>query len=72
MLTQITYYPIFGKPLIMYLGILTLMSFLFTALIAIMNQKGIKKIPFKWHTRMAKVSIVLAIIHGLLGVLAFF
>jgi len=69
MLEKISYYLIFGKPLIMYLGILTLLSFLFTAMIAVLNKKGINTIPFEWHPRMAIFSIILAIIHGFLGVM---
>lgn len=73
MLEYITYYQIFGKPLIMYLGLLTLSSFLFTASIAVLNIKfGINKIPFKWHPRMAAISITLALIHGTLGILLYF
>jgi hypothetical protein len=56
MLGHLAYYTILGKPLIMYLGILTLLSFAFTASIPILNQKGIHKIPFSWHPRMAKIS----------------
>jgi len=72
MFRNIAYFLIFGKPLIMYLGILTLFSLLFTALIGFLNFKGIHKIPFKWHLRMAVILIILAIIHGLLGLLAYF
>lgn len=72
MFKSIAYYLIFGKPLILYLGILTLLSFLFTASIAIMNLKGIHKIPFAWHHRMAIISISLALIHGTLGILSYF
>jgi hypothetical protein len=72
MFQEITYAPIFGKPLIMYLGILTLSSFLFTASIAILNFRGIRKLPFVWHPRFAALSIFLAIIHGSLGILAYF
>ena len=72
MLQQITYYPIFGKPLIMYLGIITLLSLLFTALIAIMNKRGINKIPIKWHPIMARITVTIAIIHGILGLLIYF
>lgn len=71
MLQNITYFPIFGKPLIMYLGIITLISFLITAAIAVLNKKGINKISFKWHPRMAKISIALALVHGILGILAY-
>jgi hypothetical protein len=62
---------IFGKPLIMYLGILTFLSFLFTALISVLNSRGIHVIPFKWHPRMAIISICLAVIHGTLGLLSY-
>lgn len=72
MLRNITYFLIFGKPLIMYLGILTLLSFLFTAYIGWSNRRGHNKISLFWHFRMAKISIALAIIHGLLGILAYF
>lgn len=71
-LNQITYFQILGKPLIMYLGIITLAFLLFTASISIMNKKGINAIPIKWHPIMAGFTITLAIIHGLLAVLAYF
>ena len=73
LLRTIAYSLILGKPLIMYMGILTLLSFLFTASIAILNEKfNIHIIPFKWHPRMAAISIILAIIHGLLGISAYY
>ena len=72
MLEDVTYYLIFGKPLIMYLGLMTLLSFSFTASIAIMNKRDIKIIPFRYHPKMAIFSLTLAIIHGTLGVLAYF
>lgn len=71
MLRNITYYPILGKPLIMYLGIITLLALLFAAYIAFMNMKGKSKIPLKWHFIVAKIAIILAIIHAALGVLAY-
>jgi len=72
MFQDITYALIFGKPLIMYLGIFTLLSFLATASIGVLNMKGITTIPFVWHPRLAVFSICLALIHGALGVLAYF
>lgn len=71
MFRNISYFLIFGKPLIMYMGIVTLSSFLFTALIGFLNFHGNHKIPFKWHPKMAAFSITLAVIHGLLGILAY-
>lgn len=63
---------IFGTPLVIYFGILTFASFLFTASIAVMSRRGMTIIPFKWHPRMAAVSIVIAIIHALLAILTFY
>lgn len=72
MLNNISYYLIFGKPLMLYLGIFTLSSFLFTAYIGFMNLRGRTKIPLRWHFRMAGFSLSLAIIHGFLGLAAYF
>jgi hypothetical protein len=71
MLENITYFQILGKPLIMYIGIITLVLFISVALIPILNKRG-KKIPFKWHHRLAAVAIILALIHGLLGAAVYF
>lgn len=72
MLKNIAYFLIFGKPVIMYLGILTISSFIFTAYAGMANMRGNNKIPLKWHSRMAKISITLAIIHGALAVSIYF
>lgn len=72
MLQEISYFPVFGKPLILYLGILTLLAFLLAAAVAVMNRKGIRTIPFRWHPRCAAAAIFLALVHGLLGTLAYF
>ena len=71
MFQDISYALFFGKPLIMYLGVLTLLAFLFTAAIAILNFKGIYTIPFKWHPRCAAIAICIALVHGALGMLAY-
>jgi len=72
MLQNIAYFLIFGRPLIMYFGIIVLLSFLTTATIGVLIVKGIGKIPFKFHKIMAGLSITLAIIHGILGILIYF
>lgn len=71
MFESVTYYTIAGYPLIMYLGIVTLFLLLFTAGISIMNRRGINRIGFKWHPRMAYVTIAFAIAHALLGILSY-
>lgn len=72
MVAQIAYYSILGKPLILYMGIITYSSFVFAALIPILNQKKIWDIPFIWHLRIAKIALVIATIHGLMGILSYF
>jgi len=71
-LNEITYMPVMGKPLIMYLGIITLAFLLAAALIAVLNKYGIYRIHPKWHPLVAQAAILLAIIHGFLGVAAYF
>jgi hypothetical protein len=68
MLMKITYYQIFGVSLITYLGILAFLLFSATALFAIRNKKG-GRLLFKWHHRLATISIIVAFTHGILGLL---
>ncbi|MDP2749809.1 MAG: hypothetical protein Q8O89_03180 [Nanoarchaeota archaeon] len=70
MLQNISYYMIFGFPLLAYVGGLAFISLLTTAAISIMNKKGIKTIPFKYHPIMAGVTMFFAIIHVLMVILA--
>ena len=72
MFQNITLFLIFGKPFIMYLGILVLLCFLITSLIGYMIIKGIGKIPFKCHKLMAYISIGLALVHAFLGIMLYF
>ncbi|MCX6710428.1 MAG: hypothetical protein NTV63_05790 [Candidatus Woesearchaeota archaeon] len=70
MLEQISYFPIFGKPLIIYIGIFALLFFLAAAAIPSWNRKMKKKIPIGRHFLFAKIGIALGIIHALLVFLA--
>ena len=72
MLQEITYHLILGIPFIVYLGIITIFMFMITALLTLLKRKGKTKIKINWHFRLAYISIILAIIHGLLGILAYF
>jgi len=72
MIAQIAYYQILGKPLILYFGIVTYTLFIFTALIPILNNKKIWDIRFIWHVRIAKIAILVASAHALMGILSYF
>lgn len=70
-ISSLAYLPIAGKPLIMYLGIATLISITFTALIGYLNFRGNITLPFSWHPKIAAVTLILAFLHGLLGLLSY-
>ncbi len=72
MLQEVSYFLIFGKPLILYLGFITICSFLVTASIPLLRKRGLIHVPFTWHVRMAGLSIALGLFHGILGMLAYF
>lgn len=70
MFIDIAYYDILGLPLVKWLGILALFCFVLTASISILNKRKIRFIPFKYHPRMAYISLTIAAVHALLVLLA--
>lgn len=68
---DIAYYLIFGIPFIVYIGIITLIIFILTAGLAILKRKGKINYPIKWHFWLAYLAILLAFIHGILGILLY-
>lgn len=68
MIRSIAYYPILDLPLILYIGILTFLVFAFAATIAILNSRRIRVIPFQWHRSVAYTGLIIATIHGILGI----
>jgi hypothetical protein len=71
-LAQIAYYQILGKPVIMYMGILTITLFFATASIPYLKRKGFSKIPYNLHPTMAKIALTSAVIHAILAISAYF
>lgn len=72
MIHNFAYTLIFGKPLIMYGGIITLLLLLFTAAVGWLNFRGIRAIPFKWHPWLAAATVAAAVIHALFGFSVYF
>jgi len=71
MITSFSHIVIFGLPLALFLGIVTFICLLTTALLGILVLKGLYNIPFKWHMRMAVATICFAVIHVILVILQF-
>jgi hypothetical protein len=57
---------IFGLPLYFYLGIVTLIALISTAVLGMLFIKGKYGVQFSWHMNLAKITIVIAILHGTL------
>ena len=66
-MTELAHYPVFGVDLVIYLGAVALILFLFVALIRRLNEsileKRAKEIHPEWHHRIAILAIILVIIH---------
>ena len=61
MISNLAYYPILGLPLILYLGVITF----FVLVSAVIT--GVRGAPIKVHKTLATITMVLALIHGLLA-----
>lgn len=61
----------FDKPLIMCIGIFTVIFIILTATIGFINYKGIKVIPIKWHPILAIITITIVFTHSFLGLSIF-
>jgi|WetSurSiteA1Bulk_404760.scaffolds.fasta_scaffold00233_8 mono/diheme cytochrome c family protein len=68
MLDAIAYYQIFGFPVLMYTGIGAFLFLLFTAIVALRRKHG--RFSMKWHHRMAIIAIIVALVHGMMGLLS--
>jgi hypothetical protein len=72
MITSLGHIVIFGLPIAIYFGIITFISLIITATMGILVLKGLYHIPFRWHMRMAAVTIFFAVIHITLILWQFF
>lgn len=64
-MVSIALYQIFGKPFVLYLGVLTLTSYLVTAALGFSYYRG--WLQFKWHPAMVVVSFIFAVLMTLIG-----
>jgi hypothetical protein len=72
MITELAYTLVLGKPLIMYGGVVTYLLMLLTALVPLMNRRGIHLIPFKYHPWLALFTVLAATGHMILGLSTYF
>ena len=63
---------ILGVPLAFFLGAATIIGLLATATLGILVLKEGSNVPFSWHLNIARLTIALALIHGLVVYWTFF
>lgn len=63
---------ILGIPLAFYLGAVTIIALLATATLGMLVLREGSSVPFPWHVNMARLTVVIAIIHGLVVYWTFF
>ena len=68
-LASLAYYPLLGRPLIFWFGLLTFTLLLATFLTGYLRRKGWRRIPFRAHVILARITLLVAGIHALLGIL---
>jgi hypothetical protein len=72
LITSISHIVIFGLPIALFFGVLTFICLFTTAILGVLVLKGVYHIPFKWHMRMAAVTIFFAVIHVILVIMQYF
>jgi hypothetical protein len=61
-----------GVPLAFFLGGITLVALVATAVLGMLVMKGDSKVPFSWHVNLARATVVIALLHGLVVYWTFF
>ena len=65
-------FVIYGIPLAFYLGAATILALFATAALGMLMVREGSEVPYSWHFTMARITIVIAIIHGIVVYLTFF
>jgi|GEM_PF-1409845 len=68
MIQDIAYLMVFGLPFVVIVGLVTLLSFICTAAIALAHRRGVKWASFTLHYHVAIISLVLGAFHAFLAV----
>ncbi len=72
MLFKLATFPILGKPLVMYFGLLTLTLLLSTASVPIISDLRKRPVPLRLHHGLAYTTIGVALSHALLALSLFY
>jgi len=67
---QLAYTDVLGLPLLAWGGIASLILLILTFSVGALNRRGVHIIPFNYHKPLAVATLIVAIFHGLMGLLA--
>ena len=67
MFDSVSYYLILGVPFVVYLGIISVVLFIGTALFLVIPKKK-SPVVFRWHRWLAILALGVGIVHAFLGV----
>lgn len=71
MLSSLAYTPLFGKPLMMWLGFATLILLFSAVAVVHLNKYAKAKLPVQWHFWLGNAGMVMAFVHAILVVAAY-
>jgi cytochrome b561 len=71
MFSQIAFFPILGKPLIMWGGLSSLLVMLLAVAVPTLQKRWPKYFNYRTHVVLARIAVALALLHGGLGLLTF-
>ena len=66
-MADIIFYPILGKPLFIWVGLAGMVILLTAGLLGYQVSKG--KAKMSWHVNMARLAIIIGLLHGLAAIL---
>lgn len=66
MFPEIAYHTIFGKPIVFIAGLISFISMIITAIIPLLIRRRVM-INMKYHSYIAAIAIIFAIIHVVLA-----
>lgn len=65
---RLAFFPILGQPLIFWTGLLAVILFGGTYLTGQLRHKG-NRWAIRWHGRLAHATAIVAVFHGILGIM---
>ncbi len=67
MIREISTVLLLGQPLLIWPGVIAVVFLVLTFSSGFLNKRGIRMIPFKYHPKLAYITIIFGIIHVIMS-----